>query len=93
MMFLVCLPCSIKRELKQALDIPVAPIEYAHKANKTAVCYSFSNAEVQNPTFAVQQKYIPKSNAFDNFIGYQNHLVHTPTPTFEEYILSPSVPI
>lgn len=35
---LVCLPCTIKREIKQAFSIPVAQLNDSVKLNKIAVC-------------------------------------------------------
>ncbi len=35
---LVCLPCTVKREIKQAFDIPVAQLNFFEKANKATLC-------------------------------------------------------
>lgn len=36
--FLVSVPCSVKREIKQAFNVPVSNVEHSEKPNKTVVC-------------------------------------------------------
>lgn len=38
MLVLLCLPCTVKQNIKQAFDIPVSQIERSEKPEKAGIC-------------------------------------------------------
>jgi hypothetical protein len=56
MLFFVCLPCSIKREIKQVLNISVADLSDAPKPNESAICEVFTGAIAQKNAVSNQKK-------------------------------------
>lgn len=56
MLFFVCLPCSIKREIKQVLNISVADLGDAPKPNESAICEVYTRAMVQKNAVSFQKK-------------------------------------
>lgn len=93
MIVLLCLPCSIKREFKQALNIPVAPIEHAQKTNKTAVCNTIATIEKQHHTVSSKQKRLPKLTPHLEFVLTPANLIQFNVFTFSESKSSSAVPI
>lgn len=71
---LLCLPCSAKQDLKQALDIPIASWDSSHKPNKTVVCQTLPEHRTQTSTVNRFQKHsnYRKPCRFLNF--YRNEL-------------------
>ena len=47
MAILLCLPCTIKQEIKQVLDVPVSQLEQFVKPGKTAICQSVTVDQVR----------------------------------------------
>lgn len=47
MAILLFLPCTIKQEIKQVLDVPVSQMERFEKPGKTAICQSVTVDEVR----------------------------------------------
>lgn len=50
MVVLLFLPCTVKQEIKQALDIPVSTSERFEKPGRTAVCHTVILKEVRPST-------------------------------------------
>lgn len=50
MMVLLILPCTVKQEIKQALDIPVSPSERFEKPGRSAICHTVTLEEVRLST-------------------------------------------
>lgn len=59
----ICLPCSLKREIKQALHIPVAQLKHAEKSDKTVVCQTLAQEENRKHSHSIQKKDIQKYGA------------------------------
>ncbi|MFH6967195.1 hypothetical protein [Flavobacterium sp. FlaQc-28] len=93
MMVFVCLPCSVKREVKQALNIPVASLEHSEKPNKTIVCHTFTKGKTQKVSVSCQNKDIQKPYYTFDFAFYQNNLLQHNRLPFSETNLSALVPI
>ncbi len=56
-MAFVSLPCSVKREIKQALNIPVS---HSEKPNQTIVCTAFVQEENRGISVSSQKKELKK---------------------------------
>jgi len=56
MVFCLCLPCTVKREIKQVLNIPAALAEHSEKPDKTGACPSFTKRKKQTKTFSYLKK-------------------------------------
>lgn len=93
MTFLVSLPCVVKKDFKQALNISVSDLEQAEKPNKSIVCTSFSKTESHNKSVSFQKKEVQK---FDyDFGGVQNssEVSHFNFHPFADIQITSSVPI
>lgn len=89
----VCLPCSVKREIKQAFDIPVTHSEHSEQPNKAIVCLTFTKKENQKVSISYQKKVLPKHHYKFGFAFYQTDVsLHTIFPHAEIKIPA-SVPI
>lgn len=86
----VCLPCSVKREIKQALDIPVAHLD---KPNKTIVCFSFTKADTQKSSVSCHKKDTPKIDYNYSFTFFSFSILKHSASSFSEIRLVASVPI
>src|SRR5690606_22501947 len=71
----VWLPCSVKREIKQALNVPVAPIEHSQKTNKTVICHTFTKDGNKKKSVSAQQKDVQKLNHIFDFSFQQTNLL------------------
>lgn len=70
MTFLVGLPCAVKQDFKEVLNIAVSDLTQNEKPNKSIVCPSFSKTENKNHSVSFQKKEVQK---FDyNFGGIQH---------------------
>lgn len=47
MTVMICLPCTVKQEIKQALDVPISQLERFDKQTKAAVCQSITIDETR----------------------------------------------
>lgn len=58
MTILIAVPCSIKREIKAALDVPIAPVEQSQKAKPVATCHAERGAQTKYYTarFSVNKR-------------------------------------
>jgi hypothetical protein len=74
---LVCLPCTAKRVVKQALDIPVIAVAAYDKINKTLSCPAFTHINNRETTGKAGQKDIDKKD------GLVSPLLRTATLTDE----------
>lgn len=61
---LVCLPCTAKRAVKQALDIPVTAVVAYDKINKTLSCPAFTHTDNRQAAGKAGQKNIDKKDGF-----------------------------
>ena len=52
----LCLPCSIKREIKQALDIPVMALDGTSRTSQAVSCLSLTTDAVPGKTSASPSK-------------------------------------
>lgn len=60
-LMMVCvLPCTLKREIKQILAIPVAQVNPLEKANNAFFCADFTKKETKKVTTSYQKKEIQK---------------------------------
>jgi hypothetical protein len=89
----LCLPCSVKREIKQALNVPVAPLEHSQKTNKAVICHTFTNDGNQKLSVSPQQKDVQKPNHIFDFAFQQTNLLQHHIFTFSEIKFSAPVPI
>lgn len=89
----VCLPCSVKREIKQALNVPVAPIEPSQKTNKTVICHTFTKDGNKKKSVSAQQKDVLKPNNTFDFYFQQTLLFQHNIFKFSESKFSAAVPI
>lgn len=77
----ICLPCSLKREIKQALHIPVAQLNHTEKPNKTAVCQTLVQEENRKTFVSFFKKDIQKDSASFLPDVYSTHSIsHTTVP-------------
>ncbi len=93
MIVFVCLPCSVKREIKQVLNVPVAPLEHSQKPNKTVICHTFAKEENQKVSVSCQQKDVQKYHDTFGFTFYQTNLLQHNIFAFSESKISAPVPI
>ncbi|WP_460687779.1 hypothetical protein [Niabella aquatica] len=59
----ICLPCALKREIKQALHIPVASLNHAEKPDKTGICQTPVQEEHRKISVSFHKKDIQKYGA------------------------------
>lgn len=59
----ICLPCSLKREIKQALHIPVAQLNHTEKPNKTVVCQTLVQEENRETSVSFHKKDLQKQGS------------------------------
>ncbi|MGC4233660.1 MAG: hypothetical protein QM594_11835 [Niabella sp.] len=93
MAVLVCLPCSLKRELKQALHIPVSEVKHAEKPNKTVVCQTLVQEENRKTSVSFHKKDIQKyGTCFGPDVYSTLSIRHNIIP-LEEIDISAPIPI
>lgn len=93
MAFSICLPCSVKREIKQILDIPVSNLANTTKPNKTLVCQVFLK-EITKKVSVSYQKKTPQKHPFNSFVAFfQNNIFKQHAVSFVEIQIATPVPI
>jgi hypothetical protein len=93
MMLLLCLPCSVKQEVKLALDIPISNLESNAKPNQLVACQNFPQDVGQTYSIPFQKKEI-QSLDYTSFIYFK---LSTVSYRYEAYTsknnISSTVPI
>ena len=93
MIFLMGLPCAVKKDFKEVLNIAVSDLKQNEKPNKSIVCPSFSKTENNNNSISFQKREVQK---FDyNFGGIQHscEVSHVNFHPFADLQIAASVPI
>lgn len=93
MMFFLFLPCSVKREVKNGLNIPVASLESPVKNNKTTHCQTFTKKSAPRVSVTCQQIDLQKHlhNCFLAF--HQVDIFHADTAGLADSEIFTPVPI
>ncbi len=85
----VCMPCSVKREIKQLLHIAVSDVEDLNKPNKDSVCQNFIKAENRSFSISYQKKEIQKSHTHYPLASQALHNIqHIDLPIEEHYFFA-----
>jgi len=92
MLLLLCLPCSAKREIKLALDIPLNEIENKFSSSQYGIC--FETAVTKKVSGSFQFKAVKKYHC-DNFSVFQQVILTSPrfSTSFPEKKVSKIIPI
>lgn len=72
MTVLTCLPCSIKREIKQALNVPVSQLKHSEKPNNVATCQTFTKEEKRKISVSCQQNNLHKNDYYLDRASYKS---------------------
>lgn len=88
----VCLPCSLKREIKQTLNIPIA--ENTVKYNQSILCANYISGTHKNVSVSVKKKKETLNRNDHYFDNFQKAIVaYSLQASFAEKEISFSVPI
>lgn len=93
MTFLVGLPCAVKKDFKEVLNIAVSDLKQNEKPNKSIVCPSFSKTESNNHSISFQKKEIQKFDYNFGGIQYSSEVSYFNFPPFADIQITASVPI
>ncbi|QHC86192.1 hypothetical protein AS589_16045 [Empedobacter brevis] len=93
MTFMVGLPCAVKKDFKEVLNIPVSDLGQAEKPNKSVVCSSFSKTESNNNSVSYKKKEIQKFDYKFGRIQYSSEVLYFIFSPFEDVEFTASIPI
>jgi hypothetical protein len=93
MTIFVSLPCTVKREVKQALNIPLSSLEHSQKPNKAIVCQNFTKDKNQNLSVSYHKKNILKSHDSNPFALQQIQQLKHDSFLFSKTKINAPVPI
>lgn len=62
----LCVPCSVKAEIKQNLNTSAFTLENIVKPNKTVVCQFFTKVDTAKTTNVHQKKILQENNKYFN---------------------------
>jgi hypothetical protein len=88
MMLLLCLPCSVKQEVKLALDIPISNLDSSAKPNQLVTCQNLTQDVSQTYSIPFQKKEI-QSLDYTSFIDFQ---LSTVSYRYEAYTSKNDIP-
>lgn len=92
-MVFLCLPCSVKREVKKSLNIPVANLEISVKNIKSIHCLSFTKHTSQRTSVSCQQVDVQK-HLHNSFLAFhQIDIFHPSITRFADDEIFTPVPI
>lgn len=91
MFFLLCLPCSAKREIKLTLDIPLNEIENKFSSTQSGICFITT---VKKASVSFEAKVVKKYHS-NNFSSFQHVILTSPlfSTSFPEKKVSKIIPI
>lgn len=93
MMLLLCLPCSLKQDVKLALDIPISNLESNAKPNQLVTCQNLTQDVGQSYSIPFQKKEIQGLD-YSCFIDFQLPTVsHRYEVYFSKNNISSTIPI
>lgn len=93
MTFLVSLPCVVKKDFKQALNISVSDLEKKEKPNNTLFCPSFSTTESIKNLVSSQKKSLQKFDDYFTEISYLSEISYFHFHPFADFDFTAAVPI
>lgn len=93
MTFMVGLPCAVKKDFKEVLNIPVSDLGQAEKPNKSVVCSSFSKTESNNNSVSCKKKEVQKFNYKSGSIQYSSEISYFIFSPFADVEFTASIPI
>lgn len=93
MTFLVGLPCAVKKDFKEVLNISVSDLGQTEKPNKSIVCPSFSKTENNYNSVSFQKKEVRKFDYNFGRISYLSEVYHINFHPFADLQIAASVPI
>lgn len=88
MLFFVCVPCSLKREIKELLHITVSSLEDFQKPKTSFICTHFTQTENREYSASLQKKQkkdLQNTNTYFSAISYK-----TPSVEHTHFYLSNS---
>lgn len=89
----VALPCSVKREIKQALNVPVADWGSTGKAKPSSLCQGHTKELSQTSSISFAKKEL-KANPVNVFFSFQQALTAYPHhSSFSRTLASSGIPI
>ena len=93
MTFLVGLPCAVKKDFKEVLNISVSDLGQTEKPNKSIVCPGFSKTENNNNSVSFKKKEVQKFDCNFGIIHYSSEIYHFNFHPFADLQIAASVPI
>ena len=93
MTFLVGLPCDLKKDFTEVLNISVSDLGQTEKPNKSIDCPSSSKTESNNNSVSFQKKEVQKFDYNFGRISYLSEVDHLNFHAFADLQIAASVPI
>lgn len=93
MTFLVGLPCAVKKDFKEVLNISISDLGQTEKPNKSIVCPGFSKTENNNNSVSFQKKELKKFNYNFGKVQYSSEVSYFNFHPFADLQIAASVPI
>ncbi len=89
----LCLPCSAKKEIKQAFNIPVEHLGHPEKPDKAAVCQHFTRQETRKTSVSFQKKTAENHSFRFSITDYPPCTLQHKVSLLKDIKAPPSVPL